>query len=181
MPGSRCAPCSSVLVGMRSLSRRCHQRPERDDGCVELPGVDTEGFTPREKQRILPLRLGVNVPLSDRGGAARSVRARGSAPARRAFPRRSPLPGRPRRDGARAGRGALQNGASTRPGRKDIMLGASPSRGAGGGTRDHRGVCRLRMPFCQHIAPELDLLWGEAQGQGPFRLQVHAADDAHAR
>ena len=42
---------------------------------------------------------------------------------------------------------------------KDIMLGASPSRGPAGAPVTIVEFADFECPFCQHIAPELDLLW----------------------
>ena len=115
----RSGASSSRWPPVRGLPGRRQRREHGQAQDVELPGVDTHEFTPREKHEFSTLRHPAPRALQGRGGPDRAVRDREAGmrgvPAGGADDRE----GRPRRDGERPGRGPLQGALRRRLGQGD--------------------------------------------------------------
>jgi protein-disulfide isomerase len=157
-------------------------QPQQD---VELPGVDTHDFTPREKHEfsayVSELAApcpGVAVPIAqcvteNRACAACVPAAKTIAKAVREGMSRDQVQGlyKERFDAASA---------------KAIPLEGSPSRGPAAAPVTIVEFADFECPFCQRIAPELDALWEKRQGNLRFvykfmPLAMHPHSEIAAR
>jgi 2-hydroxychromene-2-carboxylate isomerase len=132
--------------------------PSAATGDVELPGVETRGFTPREKHEfsryVAELGApcpGVAVPVAQcilerRACAACLPAAIAIAKAVREGMAREQVEGiyKQRFDVSSA---------------KSIPIDGSPARGSDGATVTLVEFADFECPFCQHIAPQLDDMW----------------------
>jgi protein-disulfide isomerase len=151
-----------LLVMLVGMAGACHAGsagyPSKITDDVELPGVDTSGFTPREKHEFSryvselssPCQA-VAVPLAQCVLESRDCSA--CLPAAIVIAKAV-------RDGlAREQVEGLYRRRFDAAGAKTISLEGSPSRGPAGAPVMLVEFADFECPFCQHIAPDLDALW----------------------
>ena len=151
-----------AVVTLVCMAAACHGGPADDasNGAqdVELPGVDTHEFTPRERHEFsryvteLPAPCkAVAVPIAQCVIEKRACAA--CIPA-------AVLVAKAVREGmAREQVEGLYNQRFDASGTKSIRLEGSPSRGPEGAPVTLVEFADFECPFCQRIAPELDQLW----------------------
>jgi predicted DsbA family dithiol-disulfide isomerase len=132
--------------------------PSAATGDVELPGVETRGFTPREKHEfsryVAELGApcpGVAVPI------AQCILERRACPS--CLPAAIAIAKAVREGMAREQVEGLYKQRFDVSSAKSIPIDGSPARGSDGATVTIVEFADFECPFCQHIAPQLDDLW----------------------
>jgi protein-disulfide isomerase len=175
-----------VLVEMAGACRaQSADDPSKIAGDVELPGVDTQGFTPREKHEFSryvselssPCKA-VAVPI------AQCVLERRDCSA--CLPAAIVIAKSVREGLAREQVEELYKRRFDAAGAKAISLDGSPSRGPTGAPVTLVEFADFECPFCQHIAPDLDQLWEKRKAKVLFvykfmPLAMHTHGEPAAR
>jgi protein-disulfide isomerase len=161
-PAASAVLASVVLLAGISLTTACHDAapddPSRARPDVELPGVDTHEFTPREKHEFTTYVTefpapcsGVAVPIAECVTAKRPCGA--------CLPAAQTIAKAVREGMAREQVEHLYKERFDAAGARAIPVDGSPSRGPDAAPVTIVEFADFECPFCQRIAPELDTLW----------------------
>ena len=185
--GVRSLACALALVAATPVAacQGAASDPTTSQQDVDLPGVDTHDFTPREKHEFstyvtqFPAPCpAVAVPI------AQCVIEKRACPA--CLPAAQTIAKAVREGMAREQVEGLYKQRFDAASAKTIAVEGSPSRGPDGAPVTVVEFADFECPFCQHIAPELDALWQKRQTAVRFvykfmPLPMHPHGESAAR
>jgi protein-disulfide isomerase len=188
-PAASAVLASVALLAAVSLATACHDAapddPSRPRPDVELPGVDTHEFTPREKHEFTsyvtsltaPCKA-VAVPIAECVNAKRACAA--------CLPAAQMIAKAVREGMARGQVEALYKERFDASGARTIPIDGSPTRGPENAPVTIVEFADFECPFCQKIAPELDALWEKRKTSVRFvykfmPLSMHPHGEISAR
>jgi predicted DsbA family dithiol-disulfide isomerase len=145
-----------------ALVEACRGAPAGDPSVatadVELPGVETRGFTPREKHEFSRYVMELGAPCPGIAvPVAQCVLEKRACPA--CLPAAIAIAKAVREGMARDPVEGLYQQRFDVSSAKSIPIDGSPARGSDGATVTLVEFADFECPFCQHIAPQLDELW----------------------
>jgi protein-disulfide isomerase len=185
--GVRSIACALALVAATPVAacQGAARDPTTSQQDVDLPGVDTHDFTPRERHEFstyvtqFPAPCpAVAVPI------AQCVIEKRACPA--CLPAAQTIAKAVREGMAREQVEGLYKQRFDAASAKTIAVEGSPSRGPDGAPVTVVEFADFECPFCQHIAPELDALWQKRQTAMRFvykfmPLPMHPHGESAAR
>jgi len=185
--GVRSLACALALVAATPVAacQGAASDPTTSQQDIDLPGVDTHDFTPRERHEFstyvtqFPAPCpAVAVPI------AQCVIEKRACPA--CLPAAQTIAKAVREGMAREQVEGLYKQRFDAASAKTIAVEGSPSRGPDGAPVTVVEFADFECPFCQHIAPELDALWQKRQTAVRFvykfmPLPMHPHGESAAR
>jgi len=178
-----------VLVALMATGVACHDGPANSAAPppdVELPGIDTHGFTPRERREFAQYVRQLPAPCADVAAPiAQCVRE--NRPCAACGPAAQAIAQAVREGMAREQVEELYKKRFDATTSRPIPLEGSPSRGPETAPVVIVEFADFECPFCQKLAPELDALWQEHKDEVrfvykfmPLSMHVHGESAARA-
>jgi protein-disulfide isomerase len=178
-----------VVAALLSVAVACGGAPTESatpaSGDVDLPGVDTSSFTPREKHELSRYASALPAPCSDVAVSVAQCVIEKRACAK-CLPAAKVIAQAVREGMAEEQVRDLYKQRFDPSSSKSIPIDGSPARGPEGGPVVVVEFADFECPFCQKMAPELDALWEKHKDKVLFvykfmPLSMHPHSEIAAR